>query len=207
MKAFDKNNWDVSKTFLAYLTFLGNTTKVGIALDMQPEVVEVLAAAEDWPAKLKVYLALRQEQRLPQPDASFRRTATYIAACQLREIIQRLTAQVYQRVDDEGIMAFFSPRDPRTNRPRFEPRILIALCRAFSVVTRIICREIPQSADDPEEPKVKERVTIRRALATASDAMDVLPGIDSVALARDSLAKWNAAREQPDENLYNDYVI
>ena len=204
MNRFDKENWDVSKIFLAYLTFLGNPTKVGIALNMQPEVVQVLAVREDWPAKLKVYLGLRHKEALAEPDASIRRTATYIAACQLREIIQRLINQTYRLADGESIMAFFSPHDPRTNRPRFNPNILSALCRAFNVVTRITNRTRIVGDDDPEEPRAKERVTIREAMTKANHAMDMFPGIDSVAFARDSLEKWGPqSREAP----LDDYVI
>lgn len=204
MNTFDKENWDVSRIFLSYLAFLGNPTKVAIALDMQPEVVEVLAVKEDWPAKLKVYLGLRHSEALAEPDAGIRRTATYIAACQLREIIQRLTNQIHRLTDREGFMAFFSPCDPRTNRPRFNPNTLLILCRAFSVATRIIGRETSASEDDPDEPKVKERVTIQQALAKANYAMDMLPGIDSVAFTRDSLEKWGP---QPEETVNTDYAI
>jgi hypothetical protein len=204
MNTFDKENFDVAKIFLAYLTFLGNPTKVGIALHMQPEVVEVLAAREDWPAKLRVYLGLRHSEALAELDASIRRTATYIVACQLREIIQRLINQVYRLTDHEGMMAFFSPVDPRTNRPRFNPNILVSLYRAFGVVSRIISREGRASDDDPEEPRVKERVTIHQAVVRANCAMDLLPGIDSVDFARDSLEKWGA---QPEETQNNEYMI
>jgi hypothetical protein len=204
MNTFDKENWDVSKIFLAYLTLLGSSTKVGIALGMQPEVVEVLAAKEDWPAKLKVYLGLRHEEALTEPDASIRRTATYIAACQLREIIQRLINQTYRLADGESIMAFFSPHDPRTNRPRFNPNILSALCRAFNVVTRITNQTCIVGDDDPEEPSAKERVTMREAMAKANHAMDVLPGIDSIVFARDSLEKWSP---QPEETPNKDHRV
>ena len=193
MKAFDKNNWDVSRIFLAYLTFLGNATKVGIALDMRPEVVEVLAAAEDWPAKLKVYLGLRHEEALPEPDTGIRRTATYIAAFQLRDIIQALIRYAHQNFTRETLVDWFSPRDYHTNKPRFNPNLLLALCRAFSVVTRILNREISAGEVDPEEATVREGVTIREAIGKAHRAMDLLPGVDTVAVARASLAKWTPA--------------
>ena len=131
---FSKEDWDVSKIFLSYLTFLGNSTKVGIALDMQPEVVEVLATKEDWASKLKVYLGLRHEEVLAEPDASIRRTATYIAACHLREAIQRLTDHIYRLVDNDNLLEWLLPVDPRTNRPRFNLKILFDLCRACPVV-------------------------------------------------------------------------
>jgi hypothetical protein len=41
-------------------------------------------------------------------------------------------------------------------------------------------------------------------MAKANHAMDMLPGIDSVAFARDSLEKWGS---QPEKTLNNDYVI
>ena len=161
--SFSKEDYDVSRVFLAYLTFLGNPTKVGIALDMQPEVVEVLAAKEDWATKLKVYLGLRHEEVLAEPDASIRRTATYIAACQLREVIQRLTDHIYRLVDHDNLLEWFLPLDPRTNRPRFNLKILFDLCRAFNVVTCILNRERSVGEDDPAGAREKERVTIRQA--------------------------------------------
>ena len=101
-------------------------------------------------------------------------------------------------------MEWLLPVDPRTNRPRFNLKTLFDLCRAFSVATRIINRERIVGEDDPEEPREKERGTIREAMAKTTHAMDMLPGIDSVAFTRDSLAKWGP---QPQETPNNDYMI
>jgi hypothetical protein len=196
--SFSKEDHDVSQIFLAYLAFLGNSTKVGIALNMRPEVVEVLAAKEDWAGKLKTYVGLRHEEALSEPDNALRRTATYFAACQLRDTIKRLIDHMHELTDDDRLMDWFSPRNPRTNKPKFDPRILFDLCRAFQVATRIILRaEIKESDQPPDEYTEKERVTIREAITRAMRAMDRLRGVDSVALAAESLAKWSDAGKAP----------
>jgi len=195
--SLSKEDQDVSRMFLAYLAFLGNATKVGIALGLRPEVVEVIASKENWQAKLKTYIGLRHEEALPQLDNELRKTATYIMACQLRDIIKSLLDYMHKFTDDESLVGWFSPRDPRTGAPKFDARILLDLCRAFQVATRILLRAEPKESDQAaEEFKEKERVTISDALERAMEAMDRLPGVDSVALAGESLAKWETPTEE-----------
>src|SRR5262245_47500030 len=116
---FSKENYDVSQMFLAYLTFLGNTTKVSIALDVPVQVVEVLAAKEDWPAKLKVYSGLRHEEQLPEDEKAIRRTVNLIQARHLQDILKRVIDQMHEKADAHEVIEWMSPRNPRTNQPTF----------------------------------------------------------------------------------------
>jgi hypothetical protein len=190
--SFSKEDHDVSKIFLAYLAFAGNCTNVGIALKMPAEVVEVLAAKEGWEDKLEIYVGLRHETALDETDRAIRRTVTHLQACHLRDIIQLLIDYIHQFLDGKSLVGLFSPRDPRTNRPHFNVKILMDLCRAFNVATRIINRA---SVAWEQEVIKRERLQLRDAMEKALNAMDRLPGVDSVAMANEVLNKWESPVE------------
>ena len=193
MNMFDKETWDVSRVFLAYLTFLGNARKVAIALEMPAEVVEVLAAKEDWPAKLRTYLALRHEEAMPSTERRITRTVTHIQACHLQDIISRLIDYMYTLPTPKNLMDWFSPRSPRTNQPEFRAKIVLDLLRALNLATRVVNRTATSdSGERREETAQRDWLTICAASARAMDAIDKLPGMDSVALAKDSLAQWDS---------------
>ena len=191
MTIFNKENWDVSQIFLAYLTFLGNSTKVATALKVPQQVVEVLAQKEDWPAKLKTFVALRNPKRLTDRDREIRRTVTYIMACHLRDIIQRLINYAQRMVKTDNLVDMFSVRCRRTGRPKFSVKTLVDLARAYHLATRVIAREISVEEKPEEEPLTeKERLRIDQAISKAMQAVDTVRGLDSVALANKSLSKW-----------------
>jgi hypothetical protein len=194
---FSKDNLDVSQIFLAYLAFLGNETKVGIALKIPREVVEVLAAEEDWETKLKTYTALRHEVELPPTDQAICRTVTFIQACHLRDIIHRLLDRIHQNVDDRSLIEWMSPRDPRSNRPQFNSKILFDLTRALYMATRIIARAGSDKYEtSPEGSDEKHHRSLYQAIERAMQSIDRLPGMDSVALANESLAKWKQTSDE-----------
>jgi hypothetical protein len=199
---FSKDNYDISNIFIAYLTFLGNCTKVSIALDIQAEVVEVLAAKEDWPSKLKTYTSLRHEDKLSTTERKINRTGSHIQACHLRELILRLLEHIHQRTDDESLIEWFSTRNPKTNRSEFNSRTLLDLTRALFIASRIIARTRPDKEPPPdaEEESAKERQTLREALARTMSGIDRLPGLDSVALAKHGLAKWDSKGDEPQKD-------
>jgi hypothetical protein len=198
-QSFCKEDYDVSQVFLAYLTFLGNATKVGIALQIRPEVVEVLAAKENWQTKLATYVGLRHRELLPATDGAIRRTATYIAACNLRDLIQRLIGHVYRITAVQDVFECFSRRDPKTNRPKFCVYNILDLCRAYNLATRVINRELVEPKPTPQEEKEaeeKERRQIREAIERSMAVADQMPGVDSVALTKDSLAEWGSGNDR-----------
>jgi hypothetical protein len=192
MSAFDKEQHDVSLIFLAYLAFLGNPMKVAIALGIQPEVVEVLAAKEDWAGKLKTYMGLRHECQLPRQDKAIRRTVNLIQARHLQAIIQRVMEHAY-RMTEQDLIDWMSPRDPRTNRAKLNVRMLCDLIRAFSIASRIVTgapSKAKSTAAILDEISQRERQTLYEAMCRAFESMDRLPGIDSVVLAKESLDTW-----------------
>jgi len=190
MSEFSTEGYDGAYIFLAYLAFSGNVTKVSIALKIPREVIEVLAAKDEWETKLDTYIGLRSEEPLSETDRAIRRTATHILACHLRDIIGRLIDYLHAR-SDETIVALLSPRSARNNRPQFSLRALGDLCRAFSLATKIINRtSLEKSERSEEEIAEKERLKVRRALDKVGWFADSLPDVDSVGLQSQSLAKW-----------------
>jgi hypothetical protein len=201
MSAFDKEQHDISLMFLAYLAFLGNTTKVAIAIGTQPEVVEVFAAKEDWPGKLKTYMGLRHECQLSRRDKAIRRTVNLIQGRHLQSIIQRLMDHIYKMADQDRLIDWMSPRDPRTNRPKLNVRILCDLIRAFHIAGRIVADEtdIPTRVESTESVE-RERQTFYEAMRRAIEQLDRLPTIDSVALGKESLQVWKANPQSKDKS-------
>jgi len=192
MPSFDKESYDVSRIFLTYLAFLGNSTKAGIALNIPSEVIEVFAAKEDWQTKLKTYTALRHDDELSPTDRAISRAVAHVQACQLRDIILRLIDHAYRFANDESLTAWFSPRNPKTHRPEFNSKILVNLTRALQMATRIIARTgSDATAISPEESGEKQHRSLYHAIGRAMESIDRLPGLDSVALTKEMLAKWD----------------
>jgi len=189
-----KERYDLAATFLAYLAFLGNTTKVGIALDIPPEVVEVLAAKESWEHKLKAYMSFRHTEALSPTDRALRRVVIDIQARMLHEVHGRVLDHLHRAPDDRTLLAWLSPRSPKSNRPQFRMRTLLDLTRTLLLVTRILDRgePTPESEDQVEH---SDHLSLTEALQRAMDAADGLPGLDSVAVAKESLAKWQGTPE------------
>jgi hypothetical protein len=193
---FDKEAYDCSKVFLAYLTFGGNATQVGIALNIPPEVVEVLAAKEDWPHKLKIYMAIRHDGELSETDRAISRTVTFVQAWHLRDIINRLIGHMHRLADDKTVLEWFSRRNARARHSKFDFGALLDLVRALNLVSRIITRAAIGASTATPEPEGRAGLTLREASAKTMDALDHFPGIDSVAFAKESLAKWESDHGQ-----------
>lgn len=186
-----KDAYDISKVFLTYLAFLGNASKVGIALAMQPEEVEVLAAKEDWAHKLKVYMALRHNDPISETDREINRAVLYVQACHLRELIDRVLSYLGSK-DTEEMLALMSPKNVRTAEPKLCPQPLIDLIRATQTAHALTNRALgdkPGKAD--EEAEEQRRLAMAEAICRAMSAADNIPGLDSVGIARDCLQKWD----------------
>jgi hypothetical protein len=67
------------------------------------------------------------------------------------------------------------------------------------LVTRIINREIKiaEHEEPDDEAKEKERLHLRELWTRVLSSADSIPGVDSVALAKDSLTKWDTRSGAP----------
>lgn len=198
-----KDNYDISRLFITYLAFSGDTTKVSVATRIRPEVIEVLATMEDWPAKLEVYQTLRHDERQPNGELALCKVAAFITAHHLRDLIRRLLARLHSIADVDDLMKALSEYDPRTNRLKLRARAIYELTRAYSLAEKIVAREIRSARGDPadrletDEFETEESRTLREAVWRALDAADHLPGVDAVAVMRDSVAVvWDANDEK-----------
>ncbi len=197
---FSKEQFNISFTFLAYLAFLGNSTKVGVVLDIPPEVVEVLAARENWADKLKAYMSFRHTEALSPTDRALRRVVIDIQARLLLEVLGRIIDYLHRAPNDETLLERLSPRSPKSNRPEFRMRTLLDLTRALLLVTRILDRGDP-NPESEDQVERSDHLSLSEALQRAMDAADGLPGLDSVAVAKEALAKWETTPEasEPEE--------
>ena len=91
------------------------------------------------------------------------------------------------------LLDWVSPRSPRTNQPQFRPKIILDLLRASNLATRVAIRTVTSdSGEQPEDIGQRDWLTLHSATKRALDCMDRLPGVDSVALAKESLARWDS---------------
>ena len=184
-----KDRYNVAEMFLSYLTYLGNSTKVAIVLGIPREVVEVLAARENWAHKLKVYMSFRHTDALSPTDRALRRVVIDIQARLLLEVLGQVIDYLHRAPDDGTLLARLSPRNAKSNRPQFRSSVLLDLTRALLLVTRILDRSGPnRESEEPVEDS--DRLSLSDALQRVLDAADGLPGLDSVAVAKEVLAKW-----------------
>lgn len=194
-----KEDYDVARLFIAYLAFCGDVTKVSIATRIPPEVIEVLAAMEDWSGKLKVYQLLRHDDRQSKTECAMCRAAAFITAHHLREVIRKLLDRLYSIKDTDDLMKTLSAYDPRSNKLKLRSRAIGDLTRALNVAEKIIAREQRAARGEPasrptvaEDFETKESRTLREAVWRALDAADNVLGFDSVAAMEESLAVWKS---------------
>ncbi len=79
-------------------------------------------------------------------------------------------------------------------------RTLLDLTRALLLVTRILDRGDP-NPESEDQVERSDHLSLSEALQRAMDAADGLPGLDSVAVAKEALAKWETTPEasEPEE--------
>lgn len=193
-----KDDYDIARLFLMYLAFAGNVKKTSIATGIAPEAIDILAAKEDWPGKLEVYQTLRHDERQCRTEAALCRTAAFITAYHLRDLIRRLLDRLHSIGDDDQLIASLSAYDPRTNRLKLRSRAIGDLTRACYLAEKILARGTRSScAGNPfEEPETEEARSLREAVWRALDAADHVPGVDAVALMRDSHDIWKTAKQE-----------
>lgn len=192
MTVFDKENWDVSHIFLAYLAFLGNSTKVAISLNIPAEVVDVLAEKENWAAKLKTYVALRSPERMSRTDRALRLAATHIQTHMLLELLDRLITHLSDIVDEAELLEDLSVYCGTGKKLKFSVKALMDVCRAHALVSRAANRSVGTKGEQEKDPGLTwmDHLEIQEAMSRAMKAADALPGVDSVALVKQSLDKW-----------------
>ena len=186
-----KDDYNISRMFLAYLAFRGNATKVAIALGIQREIVHAFATQENWPDKLQAYLSLRHSDEQSASEQAMNQTAAYLNACHLRDMIHRVIQRLCRELDDVVLIDHLSRTDPKTNCRKIDSKVLLDLTRALYVATRIIDRVISsrrKAGDDND----KQRPSLARANELAEYAIDRIRGFDSVDLAKESLAAWRS---------------
>ncbi len=188
-----KDHYCVADVFIAYLTFAGNATKVGIALDIPPEAVAVLAAKENWAHKLKVYMSSCRIVESASGEKALRRAAIEILARHLQQVTGRVVEHLNSAADGKTLIRWLSPASAKTRGPVLQAGVLVDLSRALLLLSHILggTKSDEPSAGEVEPPSFWE------AISAVMAAADGLPGLDSVTLGKESLDAWRTNTEEP----------
>ena len=98
---FDKRTIDVSKVFLAYMTFVGDVERTAAALDMHPDTVRQLAEQEGWHGKIQRVNALTKSGQPGDYERGVNRALSFVQAHRIRLLLDRVLRRYEDLTDDE----------------------------------------------------------------------------------------------------------
>jgi len=80
---------DYSKVFLTYVSLLGHVDQTAQACDLAPEQVSDLAARDNWDAKVRTLLSVKEKQGAEAFARELNRTANFVQALRCRNLLDQ----------------------------------------------------------------------------------------------------------------------
>lgn len=101
----NKNNIDVSRAFIVYVTLVGDVEKTAAALDLDPEVVRKLATDENWHDKVNRISLMSKSGKPGDFERSINRALNYGQAHRMRlvldKVLERFDGMTPEQIIDE----------------------------------------------------------------------------------------------------------
>jgi hypothetical protein len=200
MKEFSKDNYDVSRMFLAYLALAGDSYRTSIAVGVPEKVIEVIAEKESWATKLKNIGALRRGDSASEVVRQIDRVANFYQARLFRDLITRALEILSDLRGRKTILTLITKRSPRTGRKYVDLEPIQRLVQAAHTAQALTYRGL----EDPVwmemvSPIDKGTRDLRDGIWKALTAMDQIQGLDSVGMVREQLNQLDrpAPQERP----------
>jgi hypothetical protein len=105
----NKNNLDVSRCFIVFMTLCGDVQKTAAALDLDPAVVEKLATEEQWHQKISRVSMLSKSGKPGDYERGVNRALNFAQAHRGRLILDKLLEEFDGKTPEE-ILAAVSTR-------------------------------------------------------------------------------------------------
>jgi hypothetical protein len=104
----NKNNLDVSRCFIVFMTLAGDVQKTAAALDLDPAVVEKLATEEQWHQKISRVSLLSKSGKPGDYEKGVNRALNFAQAHRGRLILDKLLEEFQDKTPEEILDAVTS---------------------------------------------------------------------------------------------------
>lgn len=189
MSALVKQNLDVAKIFLAYLSFQGDVNRTALVCDVEPETVRDLAVSEAWAAKIEQFAVLREQDTNAQVNLN--RTVNFVQARQLAGLVDA----VIQHLNSSPEVLIDSLTTTSKNGSAFNTKPLTDLVRAAEAIQAMTARAL----GDTGAPMVGDKVAGGTACLSVARALNVIGGsigVDAVTIVKKNLELRDANPER-----------
>jgi hypothetical protein len=171
----DKNQLDVAQIFETFMTSGGDVDKTAAAMNLDRQSIRDLADAEGWNAKIAEWSQLREGDRR-EVQTRTRRTANYIRARRLLNVIDNLTSSLSEKTPKQLIKLLTKPARPKGKE--FSTRPLTDLVKAAETCQTMMQKAVGDTAaDGPDKPgsnSLSMALLVSRAMEHA-DQQDTHP--------------------------------
>ena len=144
----DKNDHDVTKVFLIYMTLIGDVEKTALALDMHPEDVREMAKRENWDEKVKRINLMATSGKPGDWERAQNRALNFVQCHQLRRQIDRAVAHLAKTQNVEDVLEV----EEAGGRTRLSARIFVDIAKAMAEIQHMTYAAL---GDTPAERKDK----------------------------------------------------
>lgn len=187
--ALVKQNLDVAKIFLAYLSFQGDVNRTALACDLEPETVRDLAVSEAWASKIEQFAELREQDQNAQINLN--RTVNFVQARQLAglvdAVIQHLNSAPEVLIDSLTTTSKFGSS--------FTTKPLTDLVRAAEAIQGMTARAL----GDTGAPNSGDKAAGGTSCLSVARALNVIGGsvgVDAVTIVKKNLELRDANPER-----------
>jgi hypothetical protein len=179
----DKNLLDVSQIFQTFLAFSGDVGKTSVALNIDVDTIQNLAASENWAAKISEWTKLREgDPRDVQVQVN--RAVNYVQAHRMRSVIDKIISHLSGKSAEEVIDMLTTQGKHGSS---FSSRPLTDLVKAAEACQLMTQRALGDTvAERPETPTEGKGSRVALLVMNAMNAADNM-GLDSVAVVRKEL--------------------
>ena|SRR5436190_8656908 len=174
---------DTSKIFETYIVFMGDVSKVAVALDIEESTIKNLATCEGWDKKLRAW----QQQVSGDPkdlQISINRAVNFIQSHRLRSVLDKVVGKLHAMTADELLEALTVNTK---YGPEVKTRALTDLVKAAESVQLMSQRSLGDTADErPKQDEHSKGSSIMLQVAQAMQAAGEL-GISSTEVVQKQL--------------------
>lgn len=176
-----KRDVDVSKCFLAFISFQGDLNRAALVLEMDPEDLKALAKQENWEEKTKHLAAMRESDTNLQINLN--RAVNYLQARQLSGLIDGVIKELATKSSEELVDLLTTHTK---NGSSFDTKAITNLVKAAELVQGMTCRALGDGGTQIAEEK-ENGASIGLNVANALNAAQSDLGVDAFTIVKKSL--------------------
>lgn len=127
----NKNRIDVSQCFLVYMSVCGDCERTALALDLDPKLVQELAAKEGWHEKIRRISLLSKSEKPGDFERATNRALNFVQAHRVRLVLDKVIEKFHGLDADETLEMLTTRREGQIS---YSARFLSDLTSALEKV-------------------------------------------------------------------------